>query len=162
MCDCVCPAQVIIKQEPGELPQQAAVPAAGAAQPSLQQYVTVKGSHMLALSPQKPAGSGGEGTVQPKVRAPGHLWGAGSWLCVLQPLVPLQGCWCRAPGWQRHGWLGAVCRVAPVLLPCSAGEGSRLSRHCCFLLCPGTSPPSVQAIAAVGCRCFWAAISHSC
>lgn len=90
-CDCVCPAQVIIKQEPGELPQQAAVPAAGAAQPSLQQYVTVKGSHMLALSPQKPAGSGAEGTVQPKVRAPGHLWGAGSWLCVLQPLVPLQG-----------------------------------------------------------------------
>ncbi|KAL9844721.1 YEATS domain-containing protein 2 isoform 2-T3 [Geothlypis trichas] len=59
--------KVIIKQEPGELPQQAAVPAAGAAQPSLQQYVTVKGSHMLALSPQKPAGSGAEGTVQPKV-----------------------------------------------------------------------------------------------
>ncbi|XP_063264855.1 YEATS domain-containing protein 2 isoform X2 [Prinia subflava] len=56
--------KVIIKQEPGELPQAAAVPAAGAAQPSLQQYVTVKGSHMLALSPQKPAG---EGTLQPKV-----------------------------------------------------------------------------------------------
>ncbi|XP_077039741.1 YEATS domain-containing protein 2 isoform X4 [Agelaius phoeniceus] len=59
--------KVIIKQEPGELPQQAAVPAAGAAQPSLQQYVTVKGSHMLALSPQKPAVSSGEGTVQSKV-----------------------------------------------------------------------------------------------
>ncbi|XP_041272169.1 YEATS domain-containing protein 2 isoform X6 [Onychostruthus taczanowskii] len=59
--------KVIIKQEPGELPQQAAVPAAGAAQPSVPQYVTVKGSHMLALSPQKPAVSAGEGTVQPKV-----------------------------------------------------------------------------------------------
>ncbi|XP_036244476.1 YEATS domain-containing protein 2 isoform X9 [Molothrus ater] len=59
--------KVIIKQEPGELPQQAAVPAAGAAQPSLQQYVTVKGSHMLALSPQKAAVSSGEGTVQSKV-----------------------------------------------------------------------------------------------
>ncbi|XP_041897729.1 YEATS domain-containing protein 2 isoform X3 [Corvus kubaryi] len=60
--------KVIIKQEPGELPQQAAVPAAGtAAQPSVQQYVTVKGSHMLALSPQKPVVSTGEGTVQSKV-----------------------------------------------------------------------------------------------
>uniref|UniRef100_A0A8C5TNN8 YEATS domain-containing protein 2 n=1 Tax=Malurus cyaneus samueli TaxID=2593467 RepID=A0A8C5TNN8_9PASS len=60
--------KVIIKQEPGELPQQAAVPAAGtAAQPSVQQYVTVKGSHMLALSPQKPIVSTGEGTVQSKV-----------------------------------------------------------------------------------------------
>ncbi|XP_064291905.1 YEATS domain-containing protein 2 isoform X3 [Passer domesticus] len=62
--------KVIIKQEPGELPQQAAVPAAGAAQPSLQQYVTVKGSHMLALSPQKPAASAGEGTVPSKVVVP--------------------------------------------------------------------------------------------
>ncbi|XP_063022552.1 YEATS domain-containing protein 2 isoform X3 [Melospiza melodia melodia] len=59
--------KVIIKQEPGELPQQAAVPAAGAAQPSLPQYVTVKGSHMLALSPQKPVVSSTEGTVQSKV-----------------------------------------------------------------------------------------------
>nr|XP_021411467.1 YEATS domain-containing protein 2 isoform X6 [Lonchura striata domestica] len=59
--------KVIIKQEPGEVPQQAAVPAAGAAQPSVQQYVTVKGSHMLALSPQKPVVSSGEGTVQSKV-----------------------------------------------------------------------------------------------
>ncbi|RLV97578.1 hypothetical protein DV515_00011626 [Chloebia gouldiae] len=53
------------KQEPGEVPQQAA--AAGAAQPSVQQYVTVKGSHMLALSPQKPVLSSGEGTAQSKV-----------------------------------------------------------------------------------------------
>lgn len=68
---------MIIKQEPGELPQQAAVPAAGAAQPSVQQYVTVKGSHMLALSPQKPIMSTGEGTVQSKVRA---TWASlGSW-----------------------------------------------------------------------------------
>ncbi|XP_039929882.1 YEATS domain-containing protein 2 isoform X5 [Hirundo rustica] len=59
--------KVIIKQEPGELPQQAAVPAAGAAQPSVQQYVTVKGSHMLALSPQKPVVSAGEGALQSKV-----------------------------------------------------------------------------------------------
>ncbi|XP_016156076.1 PREDICTED: YEATS domain-containing protein 2 [Ficedula albicollis] len=59
--------KVIIKQEPGELPQQAAVPAAGAAQPAVQQYVTVKGSHMLALSPQKPIVSTAEGAVQSKV-----------------------------------------------------------------------------------------------
>ncbi|XP_061861300.1 LOW QUALITY PROTEIN: YEATS domain-containing protein 2 [Colius striatus] len=58
--------KVIIKQEPGELPQQAQVPAAGTGtQSSVQQYVTVKGSHMLALSPQKPVVS--EGTVQSKV-----------------------------------------------------------------------------------------------
>lgn len=74
---------MIIKQEPGELPQQAAVPAAGTAQPSVQQYVTVKGSHMLALSPQKPVVSTAEGTVQSKVWGPGHLWGAGGWLLVL-------------------------------------------------------------------------------
>ncbi|XP_053842714.1 YEATS domain-containing protein 2 isoform X4 [Vidua macroura] len=59
--------KVIIKQEPGEVPQQAAAPAAGTAQPSVQQYVTVKGSHMLALSPQKPVVSSSEGTVQSKV-----------------------------------------------------------------------------------------------
>uniref|UniRef100_A0A803WDI1 YEATS domain-containing protein 2 n=1 Tax=Ficedula albicollis TaxID=59894 RepID=A0A803WDI1_FICAL len=63
--------KVIIKQEPGELPQQAAVPAAGAAQPAVQQYVTVKGSHMLALSPQKPIVSTAEGAVQSKVRVVG-------------------------------------------------------------------------------------------
>ncbi|XP_064523035.1 YEATS domain-containing protein 2 isoform X7 [Pseudopipra pipra] len=59
--------KVIIKQEPGELPQQPQVPGTGAAQPSVPQYVTVKGSHMLALSPQKPVVSTGEGTVQSKV-----------------------------------------------------------------------------------------------
>ncbi|XP_052541530.1 YEATS domain-containing protein 2 isoform X4 [Tympanuchus pallidicinctus] len=60
--------KVIIKQEPGELPQQPQVSAAGpTTQTSVQQYVTVKGSHMLALSPQKPAVSTSEGTAQSKV-----------------------------------------------------------------------------------------------
>ncbi|NWV28369.1 YETS2 protein, partial [Origma solitaria] len=76
--------KVIIKQEPGELPQQAAVPVAGvAAQPSVQQYVTVKGSHMLALSPQKPVVSAGEGTVQSKVWGTWDLC-APSHPCLLQ------------------------------------------------------------------------------
>ncbi|XP_068810298.1 YEATS domain-containing protein 2 isoform X2 [Struthio camelus] len=60
--------KVIIKQEPGELPQQPQLPATGTTtQASVQQYVTVKGSHMLALSPQKPVMSTGEGAVQSKV-----------------------------------------------------------------------------------------------
>ncbi|KAM7107384.1 YEATS domain-containing protein 2 isoform 3-T6 [Ciconia maguari] len=60
--------KVIIKQEPGELPQQPQLPVTGTAtQTSVQQYVTVKGSHMLALSPQKPVVSTSEGTVQSKV-----------------------------------------------------------------------------------------------
>ncbi|XP_053930736.1 LOW QUALITY PROTEIN: YEATS domain-containing protein 2 [Cuculus canorus] len=60
--------KVIIKQEPGELPQQPQLPATGTAtQTTVQQYVTVKGSHMLALSPQKPVVGTGEGTVQSKV-----------------------------------------------------------------------------------------------
>ncbi|XP_014797021.1 PREDICTED: YEATS domain-containing protein 2 isoform X4 [Calidris pugnax] len=60
--------KVIIKQEPGELPQQPQLPTTGTTtQTSVQQYVTVKGSHMLALSPQKPVVSAGEGTVQSKV-----------------------------------------------------------------------------------------------
>ncbi|XP_065604009.1 YEATS domain-containing protein 2 isoform X3 [Cyrtonyx montezumae] len=60
--------KVIIKQEPGELPQQPQVSAAGTStQTSVQQYVTVKGSHMLALSPQKPAVSTSEGAAQSKV-----------------------------------------------------------------------------------------------
>ncbi|XP_061234892.1 YEATS domain-containing protein 2 isoform X3 [Neopsephotus bourkii] len=60
--------KVIIKQEPGELPQQPQLPVTGTTtQSSVQQYVTVKGSHMLALSPQKPVVSTSEGTVQSKV-----------------------------------------------------------------------------------------------
>ncbi|NXP45807.1 YETS2 protein, partial [Heliornis fulica] len=56
--------KVIIKQEPGELPQQPQLPVTGTTtQTSVQQYVTVKGSHMLALSPQKPVMSTGEGMV---------------------------------------------------------------------------------------------------
>uniref|UniRef100_A0A8B9MXD1 YEATS domain-containing protein 2 n=1 Tax=Accipiter nisus TaxID=211598 RepID=A0A8B9MXD1_9AVES len=63
--------KVIIKQEPGELPQQPQLPATGTAtQTSVQQYVTVKGSHMLALSPQKPVLTTGEGTVQSKKLSP--------------------------------------------------------------------------------------------
>uniref|UniRef100_A0A8C6R9H2 YEATS domain containing 2 n=1 Tax=Nannospalax galili TaxID=1026970 RepID=A0A8C6R9H2_NANGA len=59
--------KVIIKQEPGEAPH---VPTAGAAsQSSLPQYVTVKGSHMIAVSPQKQVISAGEGTAQsPKIQ----------------------------------------------------------------------------------------------
>ncbi|XP_019398481.1 PREDICTED: YEATS domain-containing protein 2 isoform X2 [Crocodylus porosus] len=60
--------KVIIKQEPGELPQQPQMPVTGtASQPSVQQYVTVKGSHMIALSPQKQIVSTSEGTTQSKV-----------------------------------------------------------------------------------------------
>ncbi|XP_044887430.1 YEATS domain-containing protein 2 isoform X3 [Mauremys mutica] len=60
--------KVIIKQEPGELPQQPQLPVTGTtSQASGQQYVTVKGSHMIALSPQKQIMSTGEGTTQSKV-----------------------------------------------------------------------------------------------
>ncbi|XP_048721234.2 YEATS domain-containing protein 2 isoform X5 [Caretta caretta] len=60
--------KVIIKQEPGELPQQPQLPVTGTtSQASGQQYVTVKGSHMIALSPQKQIVSTGEGTAQSKV-----------------------------------------------------------------------------------------------
>ncbi|XP_074859713.1 YEATS domain-containing protein 2 isoform X2 [Carettochelys insculpta] len=60
--------KVIIKQEPGELPQQPQLPVTGTTtQASGQQYVTVKGSHMIALSPQKQIVSTGEGTTQSKV-----------------------------------------------------------------------------------------------
>lgn len=59
---------MIIKQEPGELPQQPQMPVTGtASQPSVQQYVTVKGSHVIALSPQKQIVSTSEGTTQSKV-----------------------------------------------------------------------------------------------
>uniref|UniRef100_A0ACB8FA45 YEATS domain-containing protein 2 n=2 Tax=Sphaerodactylus townsendi TaxID=933632 RepID=A0ACB8FA45_9SAUR len=60
--------KVIIKQEPGELPQQSPAPPAGtASQISVPQYVTVKGSHMIALSPQKQIVSTGEGSTPSKV-----------------------------------------------------------------------------------------------
>ncbi|KAL2804756.1 YEATS domain-containing protein 2 isoform 3 [Daubentonia madagascariensis] len=59
--------KVIIKQEPGEAPH---VPTTGAASQSpLPQYVTVKGGHMIAVSPQKQVITAGEGTTQsPKVQ----------------------------------------------------------------------------------------------
>ncbi|XP_045439695.1 YEATS domain-containing protein 2 isoform X7 [Pipistrellus kuhlii] len=59
--------KVIIKQEPGEASQ---VPTTGAASQSpLPQYVTVKGGHMIAVSPQKQVIAAGEGTAQsPKIQ----------------------------------------------------------------------------------------------
>ncbi|XP_042313836.1 YEATS domain-containing protein 2 isoform X2 [Sceloporus undulatus] len=60
--------KVIIKQEPGELPQQSPAPATGTvSQASVQQYVTVKGGHMIALSPQKQIVSTGEGSASSKI-----------------------------------------------------------------------------------------------
>ncbi|XP_023592620.1 YEATS domain-containing protein 2 [Trichechus manatus latirostris] len=58
---------VIIKQEPGEAPH---VPTSGAASQSpLPQYVTVKGGHMIAVSPQKQVITAGEGSAQsPKIQ----------------------------------------------------------------------------------------------
>lgn len=62
----VC-CKVIIKQEPGEASH---VPTTGAASQSpLPQYVTVKGGHMIAVSPQKQVLTAGEGTAQsPKIQ----------------------------------------------------------------------------------------------
>lgn len=59
--------KVIIKQEPGEAPH---VPTTGAAgQSPLPQYVTVKGGHMIAVSPQKQVITAAEGTGQaPKIQ----------------------------------------------------------------------------------------------
>ncbi|KAM8770007.1 YEATS domain-containing protein 2 isoform 2-T2 [Rhynchonycteris naso] len=59
--------KVIIKQEPGEASH---VPTTGAASQSpLPQYVTVKGGHMIAVSPQKQVITAGEGTAQsPKIQ----------------------------------------------------------------------------------------------
>ncbi|XP_028586476.2 YEATS domain-containing protein 2 isoform X1 [Podarcis muralis] len=60
--------KVIIKQEPGEPPQQSPAPVTGTtSQTSVQQYVTVKGSHMISLSPQKQIVSTGEGSTSSKV-----------------------------------------------------------------------------------------------
>ncbi|XP_051847803.1 YEATS domain-containing protein 2 isoform X2 [Antechinus flavipes] len=58
--------KVIIKQEPGEAPHMAT--SGASSQPSLPQYVTVKGGHMIAVSPQKQVLAAGDGTTQsPKV-----------------------------------------------------------------------------------------------
>nr|XP_020658702.1 YEATS domain-containing protein 2 isoform X1 [Pogona vitticeps]XP_020658704.1 YEATS domain-containing protein 2 isoform X1 [Pogona vitticeps]XP_020658705.1 YEATS domain-containing protein 2 isoform X1 [Pogona vitticeps]XP_020658706.1 YEATS domain-containing protein 2 isoform X1 [Pogona vitticeps]XP_020658707.1 YEATS domain-containing protein 2 isoform X1 [Pogona vitticeps]XP_020658708.1 YEATS domain-containing protein 2 isoform X1 [Pogona vitticeps]XP_020658709.1 YEATS domain-containing pr len=60
--------KVIIKQEPGEVPQQAPAPATGtASQTPVQQYVTVKGGHVISLSPQKQIVSTGEGSTSSKI-----------------------------------------------------------------------------------------------
>ncbi|XP_056600618.1 YEATS domain-containing protein 2 [Triplophysa dalaica] len=63
--------KVIIKQEPGEVPTQPSpqqqVVSTAASQPQ-QQYVTVKGGHMIAMSPQKQSGTGaGGGATASKV-----------------------------------------------------------------------------------------------
>ncbi|KAM6223918.1 YEATS domain-containing protein 2 [Rhynchocyon petersi] len=59
--------KVIIKQEPNEAPH---VSTSGAASQSpLPQYVTVKGGHMIAVSPQKQVVTAGEGPAQsPKIQ----------------------------------------------------------------------------------------------
>lgn len=59
--------QVIIKQEPSEASH---MPSTGAASQSpLPQYVTVKGGHMITVSPQKQGITTGEGATQsPKIQ----------------------------------------------------------------------------------------------
>lgn len=70
---------MIIKQEPGEASH---ISTAGAASQSpLPQYVTVKGGHMIAVSPQKQVMAAGDGTAQsPKIQpskvCAGWAWGA--------------------------------------------------------------------------------------
>lgn len=58
----VC-CKVIIKQEPGEAPHVSTT--GTASQSPFPQYVTVKGGHMIAVSPQKQVITAGEGTTQP-------------------------------------------------------------------------------------------------
>ncbi|XP_035873646.1 YEATS domain-containing protein 2 isoform X1 [Phyllostomus discolor] len=65
--------KVIIKQEPGEASH---VPTTGAASQSpLPQYVTVKGGHMIAVSPQKQVITAGEGTAQSPKMQPSKVVG---------------------------------------------------------------------------------------
>ncbi|MGH0124331.1 UNVERIFIED_CONTAM: hypothetical protein FKN15_032645 [Acipenser sinensis] len=62
--------KVIIKQEPGEAPQQQQhqmMVSTATSQQTAQQFVTVKGGHMIALSPQKQASAVGTGSKQSKV-----------------------------------------------------------------------------------------------
>lgn len=66
---------MIIKQEPGEVTtsapsQQQTGATASAQQP--QQYVTVKGGHMIAVSPQKSGVGSGGGATPTKVTIPFH------------------------------------------------------------------------------------------
>ncbi|MCJ8745019.1 hypothetical protein PDJAM_G00125450 [Pangasius djambal] len=64
--------KVIIKQEPGEVTTQtSSQQQAGTTAPAQQQHVTMKGSHMIALSPQKSGvGSGGGATPTKMVGIP--------------------------------------------------------------------------------------------
>ncbi|MBN3284003.1 YETS2 protein, partial [Polyodon spathula] len=63
--------KVIVKQEPGEAPQQQQqqqmMVSTATLQQTAQQFVTVKGGHMIALSPQKQVSAVGTGTTQSKV-----------------------------------------------------------------------------------------------
>ncbi|MGH0116606.1 UNVERIFIED_CONTAM: hypothetical protein FKN15_014806 [Acipenser sinensis] len=64
--------KVIVKQEPGEAPQQQQqqqqmMVSTATLQQTAQQFVTVKGGHMIALSPQKQASTVGTGSTQSKV-----------------------------------------------------------------------------------------------
>ncbi|NP_001139402.1 YEATS domain-containing protein 2 isoform X1 [Mus musculus] len=65
--------KVIIKQEPGEAPHVSTTGAAS--QSAFPQYVTVKGGHMIAVSPQKQVISAGEGTTQSPKIAPSKVVG---------------------------------------------------------------------------------------
>jgi hypothetical protein len=75
----VC-CKVIIKQEPGEAPHVSTTGAAS--QSAFPQYVTVKGGHMIAVSPQKQVISAGEGTTQSPKIAPSKV--------------------CMGLGWESH------------------------------------------------------------
>uniref|UniRef100_A0A6Q2XXX9 YEATS domain-containing protein 2 n=1 Tax=Esox lucius TaxID=8010 RepID=A0A6Q2XXX9_ESOLU len=63
--------QVIIKQEPGEVPtqqHQMVSTVTAAQQPATQQFVAVKGGHVISMSPQKQtAGASGTGATPSKV-----------------------------------------------------------------------------------------------
>ncbi|XP_042115013.1 YEATS domain-containing protein 2 isoform X1 [Peromyscus maniculatus bairdii] len=65
--------KVIIKQEPGEAPHVSTT--GTASQSPFPQYVTVKGGHMIAVSPQKQVISAGEGTTQPPKIPPSKVVG---------------------------------------------------------------------------------------
>ncbi|KAL6082033.1 hypothetical protein STEG23_029418, partial [Scotinomys teguina] len=65
--------KVIIKQEPGEAPHVSTTGTAN--QSAFPQYVTVKGGHMIAVSPQKQVISAGEGTTQSSKIPPSKVVG---------------------------------------------------------------------------------------